>query len=60
MTPERLARQFHDTYEALAPSFGYETREGTRIFDPESPNGKLMVAVCAVILRFNDISEATK
>ena len=41
-----LARRFHDTYERLAPSFGYETRADTKAFDPESPNGRLMTAVC--------------
>ena len=45
-----LAQQFHEVYERLAPSFGYETRTETRKFDPESPNGKLMVAVCGEIL----------
>lgn len=44
-----LARQFHEAYERLAPSFGYETRAETRQFDPESPNGKLMTAVCSEI-----------
>jgi hypothetical protein len=52
-TPESLARFFHDTYEMLAPSFGYETRKDTRDFNPKSQNGRLMVAVCeAVLLRF--------
>jgi len=46
---ETLARQFHETYERLAPSFGYVTREETREFNPTSPNGKLMIAVCAAI-----------
>lgn len=41
---------FHHTYERLAPSVGYDTRVETRIFDPESPNGKLMLAVCADLL----------
>jgi hypothetical protein len=49
---ERLARQFHDTYERLAPTFGYETRPETRAFDPESPNGKLMIAVCRKLAPF--------
>lgn len=44
-----LAIRFHETYERLAPSFGYETRPDTRAFDPESKNGRLMVAVCAEI-----------
>lgn len=38
---EELARLFHDTYERLAPQFGYDTREDTKEFDPTSPNGKL-------------------
>lgn len=47
---EKLARIFHKTYERLAPQFGYETRQETREFDPESANGRLMTAVCAEIL----------
>lgn len=39
------AREFHRAYERLALRFGYETREETKYFDPESPNGKLMIAV---------------
>jgi hypothetical protein len=46
-----LAVKFHDTYERLAPRFGYETRTETRKFDPETPNGKLMIAVCVEILQ---------
>lgn len=45
-----LAMKFHRYYEELAPDFGYETREDTREFDPQSKNGKLMVAVCDRIL----------
>jgi hypothetical protein len=44
-TTANLARKFHETYERLAPEFGYETRTETREFDPESPNGQLMIAV---------------
>ena len=51
---ERLARLFHDTYERLAPKFGYETREETKQFDPESPNGKLMIAVCGEFLDWHN------
>jgi hypothetical protein len=50
MTNEELARFFHDTYERLAPAFGYSTREDTKNFDPESLNGRLMIAVCEEIL----------
>ena len=45
------AERFHEIYERLAPSFGCETRKETRVFDPESPNGKLMMAVCAEWMR---------
>lgn len=51
MNKEDLAILFHDTYERLAPSFGYETREDTRKFDENSPNGKLMMAVCEEVLK---------
>jgi|APGre2960657404_1045060.scaffolds.fasta_scaffold234457_1 hypothetical protein len=53
-----LAIRFHETYERLAPQFGYETRIDTRAFDPTSKNGKLMVSVCAEILQHNAIGEA--
>lgn len=46
---EALARRFHETYERLAPQFGYETRQETRQFDPTTPNGRLMIAVCAAL-----------
>ena len=46
---EALARMFHETYESLAEVAGYETRLETRSFNLESPNGRLMVLVCAEI-----------
>jgi hypothetical protein len=46
----KLAILFHETYERLAPSFGYETRDDTKKFDETSKNGRLMVAVCGEIL----------
>ena len=46
-----LALLFHETYERLAPNYGYETRIATRKFDPDSPNGQLMIAVCGEIYR---------
>ncbi len=47
---EELAVMFHDTYERLAPKYGYETRGDTKHFNPRSPNGRLMIAVCADLL----------
>ncbi len=46
-----MARLFHDTYETLAPSFGYTTRGDTKMFDADSPNGKLM---CATVEKVRD------
>ncbi len=50
---EQLARKFHETYERLAPVYGYETRKETREFDPTSPNGRLMIAVTDQV--FNEV-----
>lgn len=47
-----IARAFHDRYEALAPSFGYETRQESAVAwggVPEA-NKKLMRAVVAALL----------
>lgn len=55
---EKLARFFHNTYERLAPDYGYETRPETRTFSPLTKNGKLMVAVCReVILHYPNAPE---
>ena len=43
---EKIAKLFHDTYEELAPFYGYITRKETRKFDPKSNNGRLMIEVC--------------
>lgn len=45
-----MAKRFHETYERLAPSYGYETRRDTKVFDPGSANGRLMAAVCAELM----------
>lgn len=47
-----LAQQFHETYERLAPSFGYETREASAKpwADVPEQNRRLMIAVCAELL----------
>lgn len=49
---EELARQFHEAYERLAPSFGYETRKESAVpwDDVPEQNRSLMVAVCAEVL----------
>lgn len=47
---KKLAILFHDTYESLAPVYGYETKEDTKNFDPESKNGRLMIAFCNFVL----------
>jgi hypothetical protein len=49
--PEQLAQAFHEAYERLAPSFGYETREASAKPWAEVPdnNRALMTAVCAEI-----------
>ena len=57
---EQLAFQFHEAYERLAPAFGYETREETQVFNIDSPNGQLMVAVCGEILKQIRLANDTK
>lgn len=47
---ERFAILFHDTYEKLAPDFGYHTRPEYRKWDINSNNAQLMLAVCEVVL----------
>ena len=53
-----LAKKFHNLYEMYAPDFGYETREETKKFNPDTPNGRLMLYVCEKILMDYDITEA--
>lgn len=52
-SPEELAREFHETYERLAPEFGHETRKESAKPWSEVPekNKRLMIAVCAALLR---------
>jgi hypothetical protein len=49
---EKLAQQFHETYERLAPQFGYETRkESAKPWsDVPDQNKQLMIAVCGEII----------
>ena len=52
MTPEALAQLFHETYERLAPTHGYETREASAKpwADVPEPNRSLMIAVGGEVL----------
>lgn len=60
LEPDVLAQAFHEAYERLAPEFGYETREETRQFDPESRNGRLMLAVCDEIIGRIEVEVTTE
>ena len=42
---------FHDTYEKLAPKYGYETRKDTKEFNPNTPNGMLMIEVVGIVCK---------
>lgn len=52
MTPEELAQLFHDTYEQLAPNFGYTTRKSSAVpwSDVPEPNKSLMIAVAEKVI----------
>jgi hypothetical protein len=47
-----LAQRFHETYERLAPYFGYRTRKESAVPWEKVPeaNRRLMIAVCAELL----------
>ena len=50
---EKLAQQFHETYERLAPAYAYKTREASAVPWQDVPenNKRLMIAVCREILK---------
>ncbi len=52
MTAEQIAQAFHETYERLAPDFGYRTREASAKPWAEVPgqNKALMVAVVQALI----------
>jgi hypothetical protein len=54
MNSVELAKLFHETYERLAPSFGYETRSETAVpweqIPANNPNKQLMIAVTGEII----------
>lgn len=53
VSPEALARFFHEEYERLAPEHGYETRKESAVpwVEVPEPNRKLMVAVADSVLQ---------
>ncbi len=57
---EELAKRFHETYERLAPDFGYKTREASAKpwKDVPEDNKQLMIAVCKEILKALQKGEA--
>lgn len=57
---EALAQQFHETYERLAPSHGYETRKASAVpwCDIPEQNKSLMIAVCAHLIETGSVYAA--
>jgi len=53
MNGTQMAKLFHETYERLAPEFGYKTREASAVPWEDVPdnNKNLMVAVASEIVR---------
>lgn len=49
---ERLAQQFHEVYERLAPEYAYETREESRVawIDVPPKNRELMIATVEEVM----------
>jgi len=59
MTPEALARRFHETYERLAPTYGYKPRKASSTaweYVP-SANKELMIAVASELLEDGRLPE---
>jgi hypothetical protein len=52
MSPEQLAELFHETYERLAPAFGWRTKKGCNVPFAQLPqrNKALMIATCQTVL----------
>jgi len=50
---EAVARAFHESYERLAPSYGYETRKESAVpwEDVPTTNRALMIAVADEVLK---------
>lgn len=61
-TAEALAQRFHETYERLAPEYGYETRAMSAVPWDAVPerNKRLMIAVCEELGQQRPASAATE
>ena len=61
MSPEDIARAFHETYERLAPQYGHETREDSRKPWASVParNRGLMIAVVSDLIQRSIIASGT-
>ena len=59
MNAERLARLIHETYERLAPGYGWHSNRPTACAWPDLPpnNQALMVATAAEVLKVLEIEE---
>jgi hypothetical protein len=59
---ERIASQFHEAYERLAPEFDYNTREASAVPWEEVPeaNRNLMIAVVNELLENGTIVTPVK
>jgi hypothetical protein len=53
ITPEMVAKFFHDTYEKLAPSYSYKTRKESAVAWKDVPknNKELMIAVAKEVIK---------
>jgi len=64
MNREQLAQLFHETYEQLAPDYGYETRKESAVpwTEVPEPNKRLMCAVAGKVLAAfaSEMSDAGK
>lgn len=59
---ERIAKAFHEAYEAAAPAFGYKTREASAVPWDQVPaaNRGLMVATVRRLLEANVIAAGVR
>lgn len=56
---ELLAQRFHETYERLAPNYGYQTRRDSAVpwDDVPTHNKQLMIATARELIRTGVVAE---